>query len=144
MKHNYESFENVKLFQSEVENQLYKTIKILFSDTGGEYLSQEFEYHIRSCGIIWQLTPPRTPRFNGVSKRRNRSLVDIVWYMMSRSTLPLFFWNYALLTASRIYNVAPTKKVDKTTYEMWYGKAPSMTYINFRGCESYPRQEASN
>nr|KAJ0195595.1 hypothetical protein LSAT_V11C700371250 [Lactuca sativa] len=61
MRHKHEAFENFKLFQSEVENQLDKTIKILRSDRGGEYLSQEFQDHLRSRGIISQLTPPRTP-----------------------------------------------------------------------------------
>ena len=144
MKHKHEAFEKFKLFQSEVENQLDKTIKILRSDRGGEYLSQEFQDHLRSCGIISQLTPPRTPQLNGVSERRNRTLLDMVRSMMSRSTLPLSFWNYALLTAARILNMAPTKKVDKTPYEMWYGKAPSLSYMKVWGCEAYVRQEASN
>ena len=60
MKHKHEAYEKFKLFQSEVESQLDKTIKILRSDRGGEYLSQEFQDHLRSCGIISQLTPPRT------------------------------------------------------------------------------------
>nr|KAJ0201743.1 hypothetical protein LSAT_V11C600304420 [Lactuca sativa] len=61
-----------------VENQLDKTIKILRSDIGGEYLSQEFQDHLRSRGIISQLTPPRTPHLNGVSKRIDRTLLDMV------------------------------------------------------------------
>lgn len=79
MKHNHESFENFKLFHSEVENQLDKTIKILCSDRDDEYLSQEFQDHLRSCGIISQLTPPRTPQLNGVSERRNQTLLDMVY-----------------------------------------------------------------
>ena len=67
MRHKSESFEMFKPFQNEIQNQLGKTIKALRSDRGGEYLSQEFDDHSRTCGIISQLTPPGTPQWNGVS-----------------------------------------------------------------------------
>nr|GEW67281.1 hypothetical protein [Tanacetum cinerariifolium] len=37
--------------------------------------------------------------------------------MMSQTTLPKSFWDYALETAARILNMVPTKKVEKTPYE---------------------------
>ena len=61
MRHKSESFEKFKIFKNEVQNQLGKNIKILRSDRSGEYLSQEFSDHLKDCGIISQLTPPRTP-----------------------------------------------------------------------------------
>ena len=42
MKNKSETFEKFKEFQSEVENQCGKKIKVLRSDCGGEYLSHEF------------------------------------------------------------------------------------------------------
>ena len=78
MKHKHESFEMFKLFQNEAQNQLGKTIKTLRSDRGGEYLNQEFDDHLKNCGIVSQLTPPGTPQYNGVSERRNRTLLDMV------------------------------------------------------------------
>ena len=51
---------------------------MLRSDQGGEYLSEEFSDHLKDCGIIPQLTPPGTPQWNGVSERRNRTLLDMV------------------------------------------------------------------
>jgi len=68
MKHKSETFEKFKEFQSEVENQCGKKIKALRSDRGGEYLSHEFSNHLKSCGIVPQLTPPGTPQRNGVSE----------------------------------------------------------------------------
>ena len=61
MRHKSETFEKFKEFQNEVENQLGKTIKLLRSDRGGEYMSQEFDDHLKSRGIVPQLTPPGTP-----------------------------------------------------------------------------------
>ena len=44
--------------------------------------------------------PPGTPQRNGVSERRNRTLLDMVHSMMSLTDLPLSFWGYALETAA--------------------------------------------
>ena len=79
-----------------MENHRNKKIKFLRSDRGGEYLSYEFGLHLKQCGIVSQLTPPRTPQRNGVSERRNHTLLDIVQYMMFLTDLPLSFWGYAL------------------------------------------------
>ena len=77
MKHKYETFEKFKEFKSEVEIHRNKKIKFLRSDRGGEYLSYEFGLHLKQCGKVSQLTPPRTPQRNGVSKCHNRNLLDI-------------------------------------------------------------------
>ncbi|GJZ86191.1 retrotransposon protein, putative, ty1-copia subclass [Tanacetum coccineum] len=122
LKHKHEVFETFKVFKNEVENQLGKTIKALRSDRGGEYISQEFKDYLKACGIVQQLTPPYTPQHNGVSERRNRTLLDMVRSMMNLTTLPLSFWDYALESATRILNMVPTKKVDKTPYELWIPK----------------------
>ncbi|GJX64442.1 retrotransposon protein, putative, ty1-copia subclass [Tanacetum coccineum] len=105
----------------EVENQLGKTIKSLRYDRGGEYMSQEFLDHLKEHGIIAHRTPPYTPQHNGVSERRNRTLLDMVRSIMSQTTLPKPFWDYTLESAARILNMVPTKKVDKTPYEIWHG-----------------------
>nr|GEU89591.1 hypothetical protein [Tanacetum cinerariifolium] len=101
----------------EVENQLGKTIKLLRSDRKGEYISQEFLDHLKDHEIIAHHTPPYMPQHNGVSENRNRTLLDMVQSMMSQTTLPKSFWDYAFKTAARILNMVPTKKVEKALYE---------------------------
>ncbi|KAJ9557164.1 hypothetical protein OSB04_011778 [Centaurea solstitialis] len=105
-----------KGFKNEVENQLGKKIKILRSDRGGEYLSHEFYDYLRDCGIVSQLSPRRTPQLNGVSKKRNRTLLDMVRSMMSRATLPMSFWGYALETTTHILNL-PQHEVESPVEE---------------------------
>ncbi|GJW54700.1 retrotransposon protein, putative, ty1-copia subclass [Tanacetum coccineum] len=129
-------FETFKVFKNEVENQLGKTIKALQSDQGGEYISQEFKDFLKACGIVQQLTPPYTPQHNDVSERRNHTLLDMVRSMMNLTTLSLSFWDYALESATRILNMVPTKKVDKTPYELWYGKVPNLSYLKVWGYEA--------
>nr|GEZ84350.1 retrotransposon protein, putative, Ty1-copia subclass [Tanacetum cinerariifolium] len=83
------------------------------------------------------LTLPYIPQHNGVSERRNRTLLNTVRSMMSLATLPLSFWDYALESAARILNMVPTKKVDKTPYELWHGKVPNLSYLKVWGCEAH-------
>ena len=140
MKHKSETFEKFKQFQSEVENHRNKKIKFLRSDRGGEYLSYEFGSHLRQCGIVSQLTPPGTPQRNGVSERRNRTLLDMVRSMMSLADLPLSFWGYALETAAFTLNRAPSKSVETTPYELWFGKKPKLSFLKVWGCDAYVKR----
>ncbi|KAK1651569.1 hypothetical protein QYE76_069374 [Lolium multiflorum] len=140
MKHKSETFEKFKEFQSEVENQRNKKIKFLRSDRGGEYLSYEFGMHLKKCGILSQLTPPGTPQQNGVSERRNRTLLDMVHSMMSLTDLPLSFWSYALETSAFTLNRAPSKSVETTPYELWFNKKPKLSFLKVWGCEAYVKK----
>ncbi|GJW65831.1 putative retrotransposon ty1-copia subclass protein [Tanacetum coccineum] len=49
--------------------------------------------------------------------------------MMNLTTLPKSFLGYALESAARILNMVPTKKVERTPYEIWHGKAPKLSYL---------------
>ena len=61
IKYKSESFEKFKEFKVQVENQTWKSIKILWSDRGGEYLSTKFIEFLKEHGIISQLITPKTP-----------------------------------------------------------------------------------
>nr|GEV82289.1 hypothetical protein [Tanacetum cinerariifolium] len=47
------------------------------------------------------------------------------------------FKDYALESVARILNTVPTKKVDKTLYELWHGKVPNLSYLKVWGCEAH-------
>ncbi|GKC92843.1 retrotransposon protein, putative, ty1-copia subclass, partial [Tanacetum coccineum] len=141
LKHKHEVFETFKVFQKEVENQLGKTIKSLRSDREGEYMSQEFLDHLNEHGIIAHRTPPYTPQHNGVLERRNRTVLDMVRSMVSQTTLPKSFWDYALESVARILNMVPTKKVEKTPYKVWHAQAPKLSYLKVWGCEALVKRD---
>ena len=142
MRHKSNSFEKFKLFKNEVQNQLGKNIKTLRFDKGGEYLSQNFYDHLKDCGIVSQLTPLGTPQWNGVSERRNRTLLDMVRSMMIRTDLPISLWGYALETVVFLFNRIPSKAVEKTPYELWTGKRLGLSFLNIWGCEAYVKRQA--
>jgi transposase InsO family protein len=140
MKQKSETFEKFKEFQNEVENQLDRKIKHFHSDRGGEYLSFEFDIHLKAYGIFPQHTPAGTPQRNGVPEQRNRTLLDSVRSMMSLSDLSISFWGYALDTAAFILNKAPSKPVETTPYELWHGKKPTLLFLKIWGCEAYVKK----
>ncbi|GKB67035.1 retrotransposon protein, putative, ty1-copia subclass, partial [Tanacetum coccineum] len=66
-------------------------------------------------------------------KMINRTLLDMVRSIMNLITLSLSFWDYVLESATRILNMIPTKKVDKTPYELWSERthrAPNRLCLN--------------
>ena len=144
MRHKSESFEMFKQYHKEVEKQTGKCIKILRSDRGGEYLSNDFVTYLRENGILSQWTPPGTPQHNGVSERRNRTLLDMVRSMMGFASLSISFWGYALESACHILNKVPSKSVSKTPHEMWYGHKPVITYLRVWGCPAYVKRAKSD
>ena len=52
MKYKSEVFEKFKEFRYKVEKQIEKSLKILRSDRGGEYLSGEFWNYLKKNGSL--------------------------------------------------------------------------------------------
>ena len=60
--------------------------------------------------------------------------------MMSLTDLPLSFWSYALETAAFTSNRAPSKSVETTPYELWFGKKPKLSFLKVWGCDAYVKK----
>ena len=120
-----------------MENHHNKKIKFLRPVRGEEYLSYEFGLQLKQCDIVSLLTPPGTPQCDGVSEHRNRTLLDMVQSMMSLTDLPLSFWGYALKTAASTLKRAPSKSVEMTQYELWFGKKPKLSFLKVWSCDAY-------
>jgi len=70
-----------------------------------------------------------TPQQNGVSERCNRNLMDMVKSMLSNSCLPVSLWMYDLKTVMYLLNRVPSKAIQKTPYELWTSKKPSLRHL---------------
>ena len=60
--------------------------------------------------------------------------------MMSLTDLPLSFWGYALETATFTLNRAPSKPVEMTPYEMWFGEKPKLSFLKVWDCNAYVKK----
>ena len=143
IKEKAESLDKFKIFRTEVEKQLGKVMKVVRSDRGGEYYGKHgdagqrkgpFAKYLEDSGIVAQFTMLGSPEQNGVAERRNRTLMEMVRSMISRTNLPGFLWGEALKTALYILNRVPTKAVPLTPFELWTGRKPSLNHLKVWGC----------
>ena len=123
-----------------MENRHNKKIKFLRSDRR----RQLFELRVwSSFKTMWNsFTTQATwnTTANGVSECRNRTLLDMVRSMTSLTDLPLSFWGYALETVAFTLNRAPSKSVETTVYELWFGNIPKLLFLKVWGCDAYVKK----
>ncbi|KAK2414989.1 myosin-16 [Trifolium repens] len=121
-----------------VENESNGKMMCLRTDRGGEFTSNEFNEYCCSNGIKRQLTTAYTPQQNGVSERKNKTLLNMVRSMLSGRNVPKPFWPEALKWATYVLNRSPTLSVkNMTPEEAWIGRKPAVHHFRVFGCLSY-------
>ncbi|KAK4325723.1 hypothetical protein Pmani_003666 [Petrolisthes manimaculis] len=138
LKGKHEVFAKFREWKKCVENQMGRKIKILRTDNGGEYKSNDFEQYLIDEGVRHEYTIPKTPEQNGVSERMNRTLVEQIRAMLIDSGLPHRFWAEALSTACYLKNRSPARALNgKTPCQALMGKKPSVHHLRIFGCVCY-------
>ena len=140
LKHKSDAFQRFKEFATLVENQFGRRIKKLWSDNGGEYVSNEFRNYLKSVGIAYEETIPYCPQQNGVAERSNRTIIEVARSMLYHAHLPLRFWAEAVATAVYIRNRSPTSCIKGATpFERWTRKLPNVENLRVFGCTAYAK-----
>ncbi|KAL2248222.1 UNVERIFIED_CONTAM: hypothetical protein Sindi_2674500 [Sesamum indicum] len=80
------------------------------------------------------------PQFNGVAERRNRTMLEMVRSTMSFIELSYSVWGYALETAAKLLNMAPSKTVPQTPYEIRHGKLASYNNLRVWGSSAHVKK----
>jgi hypothetical protein len=125
-------------FKALVENLSERKIKVLRSDNGGEYTSNEIKDFCREAGIKRELTTPYNPQQNGVAERKNRSIVEAAKVMIHDQSLPMHLWAKASSTTVYVQNRSPHKILgNKTPKEVFTGKKLEVSYLRIFGCTVY-------
>ncbi|GJT45154.1 retrovirus-related pol polyprotein from transposon TNT 1-94 [Tanacetum coccineum] len=86
LKSEDEAIDKFVLYKTKVENQLGKKIKGVRSDRGGEYVSPFADIYVKH-GIKHEFTAPYSPQRNGIAKRKNSTLKEMVNVMLISSGL---------------------------------------------------------
>ncbi|KAL0340718.1 UNVERIFIED_CONTAM: Retrovirus-related Pol polyprotein from transposon TNT 1-94 [Sesamum radiatum] len=138
MREKSEVFKVFKKFKNLVEKQSGRSIKVLRSDRGKEYNNSEFDKFCEEEGIEHQTTVSYNPQQNGVSERKNRTVMEMARSMLQEKHLPKAFWAEAVYTAVYLLNRCPTKAVQNMTpIEAWSGKKPSAKHLRVFGSICY-------
>lgn len=137
LKAKSECFKYFKEFKSLVENQQGKKIKIVRTDNGLEFCSNEFENFLKEAGIVHQKTNVYTPEQNGMSERFNRTIVEKARCMLFDAGLDKKYWAEAANTAVYLRNRSVASGLNnKTPYELWTNKKPDLSHVRIFGSKA--------
>ncbi|KAI3707390.1 hypothetical protein L6452_25856 [Arctium lappa] len=120
----------------EVLNNL--TVRSIRSDHGTEFKNSSLNNFFENKGISHNFSSVRTPQQNGVTERRNRTIIEAARSMLSDSHLPTQFWAEAVNTACFTQNRSMIiKRFGKTAYELFVGRKPSISFLHIFGCQCF-------
>nr|GFA19636.1 hypothetical protein [Tanacetum cinerariifolium] len=101
----------LKKFITEIENLKDLKVKIIRCDNRGEFRNKEMNDFCSQKGIKREFSNARTPQQNGVAKKRNRTLIEAARTM-----------------------VLVNKSQNKTPYELFNGRTPTIGFLKPFGC----------
>lgn len=127
----------LKEYMTEMWNTFKCYPKIFRSDNGTEYTGNQVQSFLKDKGISFQSTVPYSPEQNGVSERKNRTLMESARCMLLDAGLPHKYWGEAVMTANYIINRLPTSSNESTPYELWTGNKPNLNEFVVFGSPCY-------
>ncbi|GKE86285.1 putative ribonuclease H-like domain-containing protein [Tanacetum coccineum] len=124
----------LKTFITGIENQINHRVKIIRCDNGTEFKNSEMNQFCEMKGIKREFSVARTPKQNGVAKRKNRTLIEATRTMLADLLLLATFWVEAINTALYVQNrVLITKPHNKTPYKLLIGRSPNLDFMRAFG-----------
>ncbi|GKB93467.1 ribonuclease H-like domain-containing protein [Tanacetum coccineum] len=124
-----------KSFITRIENLVDHKVKVIIYDNGTEFKNRDMNQFYEMKGILRQFSVARTPQQYRVADRRNRILIEAARTMLADSKLPTTFWAEAVSTACYVQNrVLVVKPHNKTTYELFHGRTPTLSFMRPCGC----------
>ena len=142
-----EAFKWFRTFKALVENQAEKRIKVLRTDNGFEYESNEFNDFCNEASIKSETTTVYTPEQNGVAERKNKTIVEVACAMLYDQGLLKFLWGEASNTAAYVQNRCPHQALNsKTPEEVFTTNKPDVSHFRIFGSPIYfhvPKEKRS-
>ncbi|WVZ97844.1 hypothetical protein U9M48_043353 [Paspalum notatum var. saurae] len=131
-----EAFGFVRDLVPRLRNESHKAMRAIRGDNGGEF---------ETLGLEHQFSSPYTPPQNGVVECKNRTLVEMARTMLDEHRTPRRFWAEAVNTACYIANrIFLRAFFGKTSYELWFGRQPSVKHLRAFGCRCFVLKKAGH
>ncbi|XP_049349445.1 uncharacterized protein LOC125814012 [Solanum verrucosum] len=94
------------------KTQFGKTVKMVRSDIGTEFLNSVCNTMFKDLGIIHQRSCPYTPQQISVAERKHRHIRDVTRALRFEAKIPLTFWGHCVLAAVYLINKLPSSVID--------------------------------
>ena len=86
------------------------------------------------------MTAPYTPQQNGVVERRNRTMMEMARSILKHMHMPNYLWGEAIRHSTYLLNRVATRALkEKTPYEGFRGRKPSVDHLRVFGCIAYAK-----
>ena len=102
-----EFFSKFKEFKASVENRTRNKIKALQSYNGHEFASYQFKDICREYGIKREMITPYNPQQNGITERKNGTIMEVTKVMVHDQELPMHLWVEVARTVVYVQNRIP-------------------------------------
>ncbi|GJW30331.1 putative RNA-directed DNA polymerase [Tanacetum coccineum] len=138
LKNKFEVFEYIESFIKMIFTQFGVNIKILRSDNGTEFVNNKMAVLFTSLGIIHQTSYSYIPQQNGITKRKNRHLLNVARSILFQGGIPLSMWPECVLTATYLINRLPSSVLSGASpFKIVYGKEHILSHLRAFGCLCY-------
>jgi hypothetical protein len=138
LKHKSDVFAAFKKWNVMVETQTERKLKILHTDNGMEFCSNEFNEFCSNDVMVKHHTIPYTPQQNGVAERMNGTIISRARCMLSNAKMHRRFWAKATSIACYLINRSPYVPLDKKTpIGVWSGSPADYSKLRVFGCAAY-------
>ncbi|GFX26957.1 retrovirus-related Pol polyprotein from transposon TNT 1-94 [Trichonephila clavipes] len=124
-------------FQKRAERFLSKKVIAVRTDGGLEFCNKDMDNFLTELGIKHEVTNSYTPEMNGVAERFNLTVLDSIKTLLKSSEVPHKFWGEALLCFTYAWNRICHKDSNKTPFEKYSGRKPSVLHLKPFGCLAY-------
>nr|GEW72908.1 hypothetical protein [Tanacetum cinerariifolium] len=112
----------LKSFITRIEYLVDHKVKVIRCDNRNEFKNREMNQFCEMKGILRQFSVTRTPQQNGVTKRRNKTLIEAARTMLAYSKLPTTFWAEVV------------KPYNKTPCELFHDRPLTLSFMRPFGC----------
>ncbi|GJX63437.1 retrovirus-related pol polyprotein from transposon TNT 1-94 [Tanacetum coccineum] len=115
------------------------------TDNGTKFVNQTLREYYENVGISHETSVAHSPQQNGVSERRNHTLIEAVRIILIYAKAPLFLWAKAVATACYTQNRSIIRlRHRKTPYELLHEKLPDLSFLHVFGALCYPTNDSKN
>jgi histone deacetylase 1/2 len=104
---------------------------------GGEY--EKLNGFFQKIGIVHHVSCPHAHQQNGYVERKHRHIVEVGLALLANASMPLTFWDKAILTATFLIIILPSKVLDlKSPTECLLNVTPNYDALRTFGCACWP------